>query len=249
MASRWSNPPPSRTSSRRRWPIASSMSSEHVWKELDVTNDDFIRTTEPRHKAGGAKDRPAACWIRTTSTWASTRAGTTKARKNSSPKPRQGSGIQIRDQRPPAGSLSSRRAISSGSPNTSPRVLDYIKANPDFVQPDVAAERSAQQVGSRGGGPIHQPGDAEVGHPDAQRSATCRLCLDRRIEQLHHRARLRLRQRLALRQILAGQSSPDRQGNSLVSRRLLAGDVVRAGPAAAASMSSPTAGGPPTGRR
>ena len=29
-----------------------------VWKELQITNDDFLRTTQPRHKVGGAGNRP-----------------------------------------------------------------------------------------------------------------------------------------------------------------------------------------------
>ena len=35
----------------RCWPIASSRSSSRLWKELDITHDDFIRTTADRHKA------------------------------------------------------------------------------------------------------------------------------------------------------------------------------------------------------
>ena len=55
-----------------------------------------------------------------------------------------------------------------------PRVLEYIEQNPQFIQPDRAAQRSAQQAQSGRGGFVDQPRDAEVGHPAAARSR--RMC-------------------------------------------------------------------------
>ena len=55
-----------------------------VWKRLDISFDDFIRTTEPRHRAGVQElvqaDRPP----RATSTKGTTRAGTASRAKPSS---------------------------------------------------------------------------------------------------------------------------------------------------------------------
>ncbi len=50
MASRWSRPPP--TPNVEPGALADRVVEvfQQVWKELDITHDDFIRTTQPRHK-------------------------------------------------------------------------------------------------------------------------------------------------------------------------------------------------------
>ena len=49
--SRWSRPPPLKASSRACWPTRWSPPSRNFWKEIGITHDDFIRTTEDRHKS------------------------------------------------------------------------------------------------------------------------------------------------------------------------------------------------------
>ena len=60
-----------------------SRSSSDVWQRLDMSFDDFIRTTEPRHKAG-VQELVQRITPPATSTRASTKAGTASAARPSS---------------------------------------------------------------------------------------------------------------------------------------------------------------------
>ncbi len=58
-----------------------------LWEKLDISYNDFIRTTQERHKNGGAADLHAPSTTRATSTSASTRTGTAPPAKPSGPRP------------------------------------------------------------------------------------------------------------------------------------------------------------------
>ena len=106
-----------------------------VWEPLDCSYDDFIRTTQPRHKAGGAGDGAGGLPTTATSTRASTKAGTASAARRSSRR-RISSTASARctDARR---SGSRRRTTSSGCRSTSEPLLDHFNAHPEFVEPDI----------------------------------------------------------------------------------------------------------------
>ena len=71
-----SGPPRPTASPRRSGPTARRARSRRRGDLLDIAYDDFIRTTEPRHYAGGAGAAPAGATTTATSTRAPTRAST-----------------------------------------------------------------------------------------------------------------------------------------------------------------------------
>ena len=91
-----------------------------VWKRLDVSFDDFIRTTDrKRHFPGGPEDGAGLSATTATSTKASTRAGTASAARRSSRR-RISSTASVRSTRP-SRSGSRRRTGSSGCRSISSR--------------------------------------------------------------------------------------------------------------------------------
>ena len=62
--------------SARRTATEMEQEFRDVWAQLDISFDDFIRTTEPRHRARRAEAGAGAATTPATSTRASTRAGT-----------------------------------------------------------------------------------------------------------------------------------------------------------------------------
>ena len=106
----------------------------------------------------------------TTSTSAATRAGTTKARRNSSPRPRP----RRTSTSPPS---AASRWCATHEPTYFfrlskyvPRVLEHIERTREFIQPGHRRNEVISKLKRGRGGSVHQPGDAEVGHPAAARS-------------------------------------------------------------------------------
>ncbi len=105
-----------------------------TWEMLDISNDDFIRTTEQRHKRGVQAFLAGAPRRRATSTRATTRAGTACPTRRSAPR------------------TSSWRACARSAAARSQfirednwffklsefqdRLLEYYEAHPEFVQPE-----------------------------------------------------------------------------------------------------------------
>ena len=112
-----------------------------TWRRLDISFDDFIRTTEPRHKAGvtaaGAADPRRAA----TSTKASTKAGTASAARSSSRR-RTSSTATVRCTRRSSPSGSARRTTSSGCRSISSRCSITSPRTRSSSSPRSAATRS-----------------------------------------------------------------------------------------------------------
>jgi methionyl-tRNA synthetase len=156
---------------RRREPRAGALadqnapSSSDFWKELGITT--MISSAPPSRGTNRRCRKSSADWSpAATSISAATRAGTTRGRRNSSPKPRPRRTNTNRHQRPAADAVL-RADYFFRLKKYADRVLAHIESHPDFIQPGGPAERSGQQAEGGRGGSVHQPGHAQVGHPDA----------------------------------------------------------------------------------
>ena len=166
-ASRWSRRPRSRASS----PAELADRDGGGLPEPVEGAGDHPRRLHPHHQRAPQKrragDRPDSWSPTATSTSAATRAGTTRGRRNSSPRPR------------PRRTTTSRR--STGQPLVRYAEPSYFfrlsevraaGAGAHPGQPGVhparePAQRGDQQAQGRRGGSVDQPGDAQVGHPAA----------------------------------------------------------------------------------
>ena len=136
-------------SPRRSGPTAPSRASSDAWELLDITNDDFIRTTEPRHYARRRSSCCRRCYD----------AGDIELGTYEGLLLRGRRGLLHR--RP---SWSTATARSTGRPverarggelllpplaASSSRLLDWYDAHPDVVQPEHRAQRGARASSGR----------------------------------------------------------------------------------------------------
>ena len=178
-------------SSRGDWPTRIAGVFRDLWKELHITNDDFIRTTEPRHKAGAARSsdklrRQRRHLPRQLRGLVRRRAGGIRHRNR-----RQGPRLQIRHQRPAADALRGDELFLPAEQIRPPASWSTSKTIPISSSRKPRRNEVISKLKAGRGRSVDQPGHAQVGHPDAARSRACGLCLDRRPEQLHHRPGLR----------------------------------------------------------
>jgi len=135
-ARRWPQPRPSWASARKELVDRVSNSFREFWKELGISNDDFIRTTDARHKAAVTEVvRKTRCYRRYLPS-AATKAGTTKARKNSSPRRRPRRRISSPQSAASRWRGLRNRHIFFRLTKYVLRVIQYIKDNPGFVRPE-----------------------------------------------------------------------------------------------------------------
>ena len=174
-ASRWSRPPPTQGIEPRQLADRVVAVFESVWKELDITNDDFIRTTSRSAQVGRAEDRRASCvangdiylggyegWYDEGQEEFVTETEAKAAR------------VQVRHQRPAAGALHGADLLLPAEEVRRRACSAHIEQHPDFIQPEARRNEVISKLEAGRRGPVDQPGDAEVGHPDAARSrATC----------------------------------------------------------------------------
>ena len=183
-----------------------------VWATLNVSFDDFIRTTEERHRVAVTtlvqRDRRCRRSVRrgirglVLRVVRGVQAG-------------QGSGRwRLFDPSHQAG-------VDQGEEPFLPLVELSRPAPPTLRrEPDVsAAGRAAQRdAASAGGGPrghLDQPDRPELGHPTSVRSVECGLCVVRRPHQLHRRRGL-WRGRRAFPHVVAGRLACGGQGHHAV---------------------------------
>ena len=142
-----------------RWRTATGWTQEFrdVWSALDISFDDFIRTTEPRHRAASQElvRRMSAAGdiyeghlrrlvLRRRARPSSRRRTSSTARARSTGRSRTGS---------------ARRTISSGSRSTSDRCWSTSQAHPEFLVPEIrrneilAADRRRGSRTSRSAAP------------------------------------------------------------------------------------------------
>ena len=211
-----------------------------VWRALDISFDDFIRTTEPRHKAGGAGARPADARRRRHLRRASTRAGTASPARPSSRR-RISSTALCPIHRDEAGVDPREELLLPAVEVPASRCSSTSQAHPEFIEPEMRRNEilrllegglediSVSRAGQAWGIPL--PFD-----PDERR-----LRLVRRADQLRRGGRLRHR-RGAVREVVAGRPARHRQGHHALPLRHLAGDADERRPAAAATGVRPRLG-------
>ena len=202
-----------------------------VWRRLDVSFDDFIRTTEPRHRAGVQE------LVRRISAAGDIYEGFYEGWYCVS-----------------CEAFKQEKDLVDGNCPIHRTKPDWIREKNHFFRlskyrdPLLAHLRGASRVpraghpaerdpaAARGGprGHLGQPRRAVLGHPDAARSVERGLRLVRRADQLHQRGRAWHRRRAA-REVVAGRPARHRQGHHAVPRGDLAGDADERGCRAAAA--------------
>ena len=113
------------------------------------------------------------------------------------------------------------------------RLLKLYEEQPGLHPAARPAQRGGELRARRAARPVDQPDHVQLGHPGAGRAGPRHVCLAGRAEQLRHRLRLSRRDGAALA-VLAGRCAHGRQGHHPVPCRLLAG-VPDGGRAAAAA--------------
>ena len=227
----------SRASSR--WPTATGWStcSATSGTLLDISFDDFIRTTQPRHRAA-VQSWSGGSWTTATSTRASTRAGTASAARRSSRR-RIWSTASVRSTAP-SRTGSARRTTSSGCRSISDALLAALRRASGVSAAGHPPQRDAAAARGRARRHLGQPRRAVVGHSAAVRSVERGLRLVRRADQL----RVGGRATAPTRDVRRSGGRPTCTSSARTSRgstRCLAGDADERRPAAAARRCSATA--------
>ena len=139
---------------------------EDVWKELDVTNDDFIRTTSARTSRRCRKSSRNCVangdiYLGSYEGWydEGQEEFVTETEAKANEYKSAVTGKPLSRYKEPTYFFRLKKYV--------PAVLEYIEQNRRFHPAGVAAERSAEQAQGGRGGSVDQPGDAEVGHPAA----------------------------------------------------------------------------------
>ena len=212
---------------------------------LNISNDDFIRTTEPRHHAAVAGAVAPASASAATSTRASTRAGTARSTRCSSRR------RSSQDGRCPiCGNAVERIAEESYFFRLSAfqqPLLDHYRNAPGVRDAEQRAATRCCRSSRRGLEDLSVSRTVvQVGHPGAGRSGARDVRVVRRADQLHDRGGIRQQRRgrrREVRALLAGGRAPDRQGDRPPARDLLAGVPAGRRTCRCRARSSATAGG------
>ena len=106
------------------------------------------------------------------------------------------------------------------------RLLELYETHPEFVQPSQRPQRGGVLRPAGAPGPLDLPFHLQLGHPDPVGRQARPLRVDRRPAQLPECGRVRRRRRRReVRPHLAAGRAPGRQGHPPVPRRHLAGDA------------------------
>ena len=185
---------------------------------VNIANDDFIRTTEPRHYAASQE-----LWRRVKERGfiykGKYEAGTAPSTRCSSPIPSCWTAA-VRFAATPS-SASRKRAISSSS-----RLFRIVSSTlPSQSRISGARNPAKRDDGvSRGRtrGSQRQPDVVQMGHSGPRRARARDVRVVRRADQLHDRGRVRPGPE-TVRRVVAGRRAPHRQGNRPTACDLLAG--------------------------
>ncbi len=193
-----------------------------VWKQLDISFDDFIRTTEPRHRAAVQK-LAQTCFDNGDiyegyyEGWYCVSCEAFKQEKD------------LVDGKCPLHPTLTPEWIREKnyffrlSKYREP-LLAHFRAHPGVPGARRPAQRDPPPARSRARGHFGQPRGSALGHSAAVRARQRRLRLVRRADQLRGGGRVRHR-RGALREVVAGRPAHRRQGHHAVPHRGVAGDA------------------------
>ena len=202
-------------------PTATSARFREAWESLDITNDDFIRTTEPRHHQAVAKLMQAAYdngWIELGTYGACTAC---PARRTTS-RPTWSTATSARSTPP-------RRAAGGGqlllqAVRLHRAAARVVRGQPDGGDPRVQAQRGPRPHPRRAQDVSISRTSIDWGVPVPWDDDHVFYVWYDALDQLRHGGRLRLRPG-AFRDLVARRPPPDRQGHPPVPLRLLAGAV------------------------
>ena len=203
--------------------MADDVSAEFrgLWDRMGITYDDFIRTTEERHKRGVQElfRRLRDNGFIYKGIYTGQYCVSTKCIVDSA-----GPGAPCPECGRPTETVSEENYFFKLSAFED-KLLKLYTENPDFIRPETRRNEVISFVRSGLARPVHQPQHLQVGHPSARRSEARDLRVARRAEQLHHRARLRISpiDDAEVREVLAGGCAHDRQRNCALPLRVLAG--------------------------
>ena len=194
-----------RSSGRRRRPACSAQAfADRVAQKfrdllpaLNISNDDFIRTTEPRHYRGGAGAVASGPRPRL-HLQGQVRRLVLHGRRSLRSRDAARRTAGVRSAATPS-SGSPKRATSSSCRRFSSRCSSTTEQHPDFVTPGDPPQRDAVVSRGRPRGSERQPDVVQVGHSGSGRSGARHVRLVRRADQLHDGGRLRQRRRRATR--------------------------------------------------
>ena len=155
-----------------------------VWKRLDISFDDFIRTTEPRHRAGVQElvRRMSAAGDIFEGHYEGWYCVSCEAFKQE--KDLIDGTCPIHRTKP---DWIREKNYFFRLSEYRDRLLAHFRAQPDFLVPDVRRNEILRPDRGRARGYLRQPRRAVVGHPDARRSVERDLRVGRRADQLPRR--------------------------------------------------------------
>ena len=203
-----------------------------TWAHLDVSFDDFIRTTEPRHRAGvtaiaqriyDAGDIYEGVY----EGWYCVGCEEFKQEKDLV------NGLCTLHPTLTPEWIREKNYFFRLSKYQQP-LLDHFAAHPDFMQPEARRNEILRLLEGGLDRRLGEPRRPVVGHPAAVGSVERGLRLVRRADQLRVGGRPRHRPR-GVRHVVAGRPPCDRQGHHALSRGDLAGDADVGRDAAAAA--------------
>ena len=192
-----------------------------TWELLDISNDDFIRTTEPRHTRVGA-GVPADDPRQRLDPQGHLRRPLLRAVRGVLHRGRPGR-RQLPDPRP-AGRVARGGQLVLRALGVRPAAARLVRGPPRRRAARGQAQRGARHHPPGPRGRLDHPHLDRLGRAGAVGRRPRLLRLVRRAHQLRHRGRLRHRPR-ALRAVVAGRAPPHRQGHPAVPLRVLAGDA------------------------
>jgi hypothetical protein len=159
-------------------------------KKLELTNDDFVRTTEPRHKEFvqailRSSTTPVIFTRRPTTGFYSAKEETFLTEKDRLPDgtfdPSYGEVVELKEE---------NYYFRLGAHQQ--WLIDFIEANPDFIAAGLSPQRSpwlSQEQHARRFVHLASGGAAELGHSPALRQGFRHLRLVRRARELHQHCR------------------------------------------------------------
>ena len=193
-------------------------------KKFKCSNDDFIRTTEPRHFRSSEAiwqrmEANGDIYLDKYSGWYSVRD---EAYYDESETRLDDKGTRLGPNGTPVEWVEEESYFFRLSKYAA-TLLKLYQRRAGFRAAEGAHERGRKLRARRPAGSVAVAHDVRLGHQGARQRQAHHVCVGRRADQLHHRGRLSRHRQRNVQEILAGRSACDRQGHRALSRRVLAG--------------------------